>query len=130
MRSTSRDPSSPGRVCVMLRLDAEAVSRLVVPEGEPAENLHVTLCCLEEVDRYTDDELQQIALVVEGVAAGYPPLRGVVGGAGRFFPADEGAEDARDVLYACPDVPGLSRLRERISGELQEVGFPSLADHG
>src|SRR4051794_10618601 len=103
MRPTSSDPSSPGKVCVMLKLDAQTAARLVVPEGEPAENLHLTLCCLEDADRYSDEALQQILAVVAVVAAGHPLLRGVVGGAGRFFAAEADAEGARDVLYACPD---------------------------
>jgi 2'-5' RNA ligase len=91
------------------------------PDGGPAENLHVTLCYLGEVD----GDLRPVADALAAVAAEHAPLAGQVGGYGQF-----GMPDGSSVGILLPDVPGLVELRVAVTEALVDAGVGYSRDHG
>lgn len=94
---------------VALWLDEATAQAIAQPGGEPAENLHITLAIVPDMADADDLTFARIVAAVDNEAAWTPPLTGTIGGHGRFFGGEDG-----DVIYAAPDVPGLTELRQRV----------------
>ncbi|MEU6712930.1 2'-5' RNA ligase family protein [Nonomuraea sp. NPDC046802] len=110
-------------VMVAFMLPAEVAEQLAVPDGVPADELHVTLTYLgKEID---EEALATVADVVAAVAAESGPLAGVVGGIGAFPTGEDGVP-----IYVPVDVPGLEVLRQRLVDRLAEAGIAPASDHG
>jgi 2'-5' RNA ligase len=105
-------------VALKPRIDeAEAVAD---GDGYPAENLHVTLCYLGEID----GDLRPVADALAAVAATHAPLVGIVGGYGQFSTPDG------PVGILLPDVPGLIELRVCVADALMQAGVDYARNHG
>lgn len=101
-------------------LTPEQAQRLTIGK-ELAENLHMTLCCLGDIDE-TNIALAQAA--IRSVCIFTPVLAGEISGVGRFMGADQ------DVLYASVDVPELAEFRQRLCNALASVGLEADETHG
>jgi 2'-5' RNA ligase len=101
------------------REEAEAVA---VAGGLEADDLHVTLVFLGDARSFDPADAHA---AVSLVAMTREPLVGVVGGTGQFGEMEEGVP-----AILLPDVPGLTRLREDIVGELRIQGIEAPSEHG
>lgn len=107
---------------VCLKLPDGLAEKLSVSGGVPAEDLHVTIGYLGDVE---DGSVEGIGRVLRGVAAATKPLSGTVGGLGQF-PASDGG-----VPYFCPvDLPGVNELYVRTVAALRGTATPVKQDHG
>lgn len=95
---------------------------LALPDGEPAERLHVTLCYLGSVDALDDEARRIIASVCASFGPQRGPIEGSVGGIGWFGSADA-------MTLGLIDAPGLSSLRSTVCSALADAGYPVVDDH-
>jgi 2'-5' RNA ligase len=110
---------------VALWLDDATAAALAQPGGEPAENLHITLAIVPDMATADDLTFARIVGAVDDIAAYHAPLTGTIGGHGRFYGGDDG-----DVIYAVPDVPGLTELRGAIVDSIGFTGAAISREHG
>lgn len=117
-------------VMVALYPDSVVAQQLASLPGAtvPADQIHLTLAFLGNVDALTDQQVARSLLTVSSMARDSAPLAGTVQGLGRFNATP--SSDGQDVIYAVPDVPGLAELRHRIAGLLSDYGVPVSATHG
>lgn len=95
-------------VMVALRLPGDVASRIAHPEGTPADHLHITLAYLgdaAELGGQPDDLHNVVASAISNVS----PLKGTIGGIGRFPDTGDG-----EPTWVPVDVPGLAELRQRV----------------
>ncbi|MFJ2745323.1 2'-5' RNA ligase family protein [Streptomyces sp. NPDC087440] len=99
--------------------------RLAQTNGSPAGDLHITLAFLGDADQlpgHPDD----FTHVVQSALAGAEPLRGSIGGIGRFPDHGSGVP-----TWVPVDVPGLAELRQRIVDHLApQYGAALRTEHG
>ncbi|SDH67470.1 phage prohead protease, HK97 family [Sinosporangium album] len=114
--------SGPGTM-VAFMLPPDLASQLAIPDGLPAEQLHVTLGYLGK--GLDDTALAAAAEAVQRAAATTGPLAGRIGGIGAFPPGEDGMP-----VFATVDVPGLEVLRQHVVDNLAEAGVPARAEHG
>lgn len=114
-------------------LDPETAQKLAIPGGEPAGDLHVTLAYLGDMaddrasdKRYPDRDPLYITRILTSLSLDTAPLSGVVGGVGRFFPA----ETETTPVIALVDVPGLSEFRAKLVQALDSAGYFMADNHG
>lgn len=112
---------------VALFLDDAAAKKLVQEGGEAADEMHVTLCYCEDVDKLGEEKIEKAFNVIRGVATEHAPLEGRVGGWGRFT---GGKTNGKEVVYAVADVPGLTALREDLAERLTTIDVAPRDDHG
>ncbi|MFI6900355.1 2'-5' RNA ligase family protein [Nonomuraea sp. NPDC050394] len=110
-------------VMVAFMLPAEVAEQLAVPDGVPADELHITLAYLGK--ELSEDDLATVADVVSAVATDSPPLAGVVGGIGAFPANNDGVP-----VIVPVDVPGLEVLRQHLVDRLAEAGISVASNHG
>jgi len=108
----------------------QVAEQLAVDDGLPVEEIHVTLVFLTEDAAETGPTIQSlIRETLARVAAQSEPLRGQIAGTGVF----NSDGDLRPV-YASPDVPGLSTLREEIFAAIvaagDGLGYEPANNHG
>lgn len=113
---------------VGVRLSPDAAAKLALANGEPADQLHVTLCYCADVEELGADVVARVLDVLGRVAASVNVCTGQVSGIGRFQASD--TSDGKDVLYASIDMPGLVELRVTLSEALTAAGAPPRDDHG
>jgi 2'-5' RNA ligase/ribosomal protein S30 len=109
---------------VVLPCAADLAARLVLPEGERADDLHVTLAYLGDaaaLDAATRDALRA---ELAAVALDAAPIAATLGGVGRF------SGDAEDALYLSVDAAGLAPLREAVLAACERAGAPASTEHG
>jgi 2'-5' RNA ligase len=114
-------------------LDDATAQALALPDGEPASDLHTTLCYLGDMeDEITDTLLRphtspfKIRDAIAMLTSEAKPLTGHITGVGRFNPA----ETDEAALIALVDVPGLSEFRAALSKRVQEAGYFVAENHG
>ena len=114
------DPN--GVIITLEPTDAEAEA-IAIPGQVPAEAIHLTLVWLGSAD---DSSLDRDAImhVIFEVTEHFGPLEGSISGLGTF------GENPDDLLIALVDVPGLTRLRERLVHKLKEHGVDVPEDRG
>ncbi|MCL4296158.1 MAG: 2'-5' RNA ligase family protein [Anaerolineae bacterium] len=108
---------------IILYLPQPAAEVLAVPDGEPANRLHLTLVAFDDKDRLTHEHL---ANLLERWCSEHPPLSGEISGFGVF---SEGG-DGRPVLHATFDSPALPEFRQSLAETLVENGYTLADDHG
>lgn len=115
MASGSGDISDS--VCITVEPLPTEKSLLAVPDGEPAEDLHVTLAFMVGgVSELGDEGRMAISTVLAQIASETSPFTGEVAGIGWFKSADT-------ITLALIDAEGLAALRVEISNRLAEAGY-------
>ena len=111
-----------------LHLPPELARALAVPGGEDAADLHCTLVFLGSKKNTKPGTIGRIRAVCEDFARAWTrPLKGILGGVGRFC-ASPGS-DGKDVFYLSVDIPLLPEFRERLVRQLEPLGVVSMT-HG
>lgn len=118
----------PTGLLVAVWLDAAQAAQLAIPGGEPADQLHLTLCYCGDANAMSDVQIGRAIAACAEAGAMWGPLTGQIAGLGRFN-ASESSDD-KDVLYANVDVPGLAELRHFLAASLEMAGCPPLRNHG
>lgn len=111
---------------VMLALypPAAVADDIAIPDGEPADDLHVTLLYFGDVSDLGLTALARIRDAAIQAAATWLPFEVELGGLGRFFTPDG---DGNETFYASVDSPVLPKLR----GQLAQLCEGLFADnHG
>jgi 2'-5' RNA ligase len=98
----------------------DLAERLVVDNGEPVEQMHVTLAYIPHVPA---GQLGRLTGTVAEWASRQRPITARVQGAGTFV-------STTHVLWAAVDMPGSSHLHASLVDALRAAGFPPSADHG
>jgi 2'-5' RNA ligase len=115
---------SPTSTMVALYPSPTVAQALAVPGGEAADEIHLTLAFLGDLQ---EDQMHRVINAVQKVAR-YADLNGVVGkiaGPGTFL-----ADQQKPVHYASVDAPALPALRSSIMGRLKSEGVGPREDHG
>ena len=111
---------------VALRIPLEAGREIAVEDGEPVEDLHLTLAYLGDAAEIGPEAKQRLYDAIDAVAAVTPPLEGQISGYGRF----RENEDGEEVAYASFDAADLPALRHRVVEACEGAGVPLAGDHG
>jgi Uncharacterized conserved protein len=93
-------------------LDAETAQKLAIAGGEPAGELHVTLCFMGDKSDFASDKIEYIKATVADFASDTGPLIGSIGGIGRFTPSD--SSENISPIVALVNIPGLQLLHSRL----------------
>ena len=104
-------------IMVALYLPQHVAQQIMVPEGEPAEDLHVTLCYLPGIGS-DKAAFRKIADAIIGVADEFAPVEGRIGGIGRFNASLN--SDGKDVYYASYNSPVLPVLQKMIVDAIED----------
>lgn len=113
----------PTGVMVALYPADDVAHALALDGGEAAEELHVTLAYLGDVDEVGD--VEALRKLVEQFAAETYDVDGQVSGLGRWD-----AGDAGDAFVALVDAPDLPDVRTDLVDELEAAGYKVRRDHG
>ena len=111
-------------VMICLKPEKEAAEKLTIESGEPVENIHLTLFYFGTVgDDYDDEWTDTIKDVAELMAAQTTPFKGKTQGRGVFNTDDS------QVLWASPDVQGLTDFRALLATLFDGAGVEYKKDH-
>ena len=110
---------------VALMVPESVGQQLLVEDGEPLEDLHVTLVHSEAIPG--SSEFLDMIRGLEVIAREFPLLVGRYNGVGRFI---ETHKDDMHVVYASPDLPHLPALRQKITDFLDYLEIPYSTNHG
>jgi len=98
--------------------------QLALPDGQPADKLHLTLAFLGTADKLDLNQLEEgLALWAKREI----PVTGRINGLGRFT---ETSVEGPHAFYASFDAPRLAQFRQNLVGELAWMGFPANQEHG
>lgn len=104
--------------------DADAQA-LALAGGEPAEDLHITLCHL---GRSTPELAAKVRTIVGSFAMHAAPVAGSISGLGRFNASE--SSDGLDCVHALVDAPTLPAFRQALVTSLVAAGCMVSTDHG
>lgn len=115
-------------IMIALMVPDTTAARMTVPDGLPAEELHITLAYLGEVSAVDDDSdyLLKLLGMLRDVAGQHKPFTGLVSGIGRFT----GDGQNPDAFYLSFDAPDLAGLHADVCEALEETGIEHSKDHG
>lgn len=113
---------------VAVWLDPALANALALPGGEPADQLHVTLCYCGDATEMSDVQIARAIGAVSEVAMMYGPLTGSINGLQRFNGSD--STDGLDVFAAQVDVPMLEAMRQYLAVYLDMADCRPSTDHG
>lgn len=113
-------------VMLALYLPAQVARQVAIKNGVLATDLHVTLCYLGT--DLPDVAIQRAVGVAYDAAMRRPPLRGALGGVGRFWGSTASA--GKDAVYLSVDSPELSELQFCIANHLECLNVPVSRVHG
>ncbi len=118
---------------IAFMLDQFTAEQLAIAGGEPANELHCTLCYMgdmaeppEDGKRYPHTATEQIKALLTDFATKESPLAGRITGLGRFQPA----ETETHPIIALVDMPGLAELRTRLAQALAVENYFVASNHG
>lgn len=103
---------------------AHIVEHVVQEDGEPPQQLHVTLLYLGHDEDYSDKELAKLPQLVRQWAKTQRPLKARTQGAGTFV------NEGEHVLWASVDIPGGTRVHDSLVDFLRGHGLAIEEDHG
>jgi 2'-5' RNA ligase len=123
---SSASPDGPG-VLIALWAPEHIAKKLAQPNGEPADQMHVTLGYYGRQGKHVT-EAQVIAMqkCVAKMCQTAMPVKAVVGGIGRFNASEQ--SDNKDVLIGLVDSPDLHDLRDAIISEVQKCSAIAKCD--
>lgn len=101
----------------------QVVEHLVQEDGEPPEQLHITLVYVGQASDFTDKQVKQLPELVRQWAMTQHPLMATLSGAGAFV-GDE------HVMYAGVDIPGVPEMHVSICRFLEGHGYTLKHSHG
>lgn len=111
--------SSHTGVMVAFFLKPSEAQQLVLPDGEPIDDLHLTLCLVGDKSDIKDiDRLKQ---VIGGYAQSASALQGTTSGIGRFTPSD--SSDGLAPIISLVNVAGLQDFRGALVDALEQEGY-------
>lgn len=117
-------------------LDPQVASQLALPDGEPAEEMHITLAYLGDMNdppaldgSYTPHTMPEpIKRVLTAVTSAACPLSGKIAGIGRFTTQSD--DETPTPIIANVDVPGLTELRTELVEALSQANYFVADTHG
>jgi 2'-5' RNA ligase len=112
-------------VAVVLPVPADMAAALALPDGLPADDLHLTICMLGDTDTMGGVLLAEALLAVRDAGLIAAPIAARISGVGRFMGAD-----GQDAIYVSVDSPDLNDLWDIVCEELEEAGIVASEDHG
>lgn len=116
-------PAERTSVMVGLFLRPDQAAALALPNGQPPESLHLTLCVLDaEAPQLDDVQQAKLLTLADDLAAWTAPLAGEITGIGRFYAGEGG--DGQDAIVALPNIAGLLGLCDDLR---ERLGFAGLA---
>lgn len=127
VESFARDHSDPG-VMIALPIPSKLAQQLTIPDGEHAQDLHVTLAYLGRVSELSPEIISTAKQITEILSQHWFPLAGLIAGAGRFSASP--SSDGKDVIYANVDVPSLDGFRNELIHVLKLADIPFKNNHG
>jgi 2'-5' RNA ligase len=92
--------------------------RIAIPNGEPGEDIHMTVIYLGDIANFTDEQQRTIIGVTAQVAQQHTRISGRMNKLGRFL--NDGDEHP---LWVSGDFPGLRELHDKLERELREAGI-------
>jgi 2'-5' RNA ligase len=112
-------------VMICLVPPPELAAKLAVEGGESADELHCTLLVLGHASSVTPAKRMAVHGAVSVLAANTSPIKGRIGGAGRF------SNEPKEAYHALVDSQELSYLREQLLRRLCDAGvWQTVQDHG
>lgn len=106
-------------IMVAFMLDPAIAMQLAIPGGEPAEEMHVTLAYLGQMDKVALD-VDALKRELATLASESMPLSGTTGGLGRFTPSD--SSEGKSPMIALVNVAGLQQFRAALVQRLEGIG--------
>lgn len=103
-------------VMIALFLDRKTAKKLAIPDGEPVNDLHITLAFLGDKNEIELD-IPALKKLVAGYASEAAPLKGTTSGIGRFSPSD--SSDGLVPIYASVNVSGIQAFRSDLVKQLE-----------
>jgi 2'-5' RNA ligase len=111
-------------VFIAFFLPPAIAEQIALPDGQPADRLHLTLAFLGAADKLDLNQLEEgLALWAKREI----PITGRINGLGRFT---ETSVEGQHAFYASFDAPRLAQFRQNLVGELAWMGFPANQAHG
>lgn len=107
---------------VALMLSKDVAEKIALPDGEPVDNLHVTVVYLGDI---VDLDETAIKNVLSGIS--FPAPEGTIGGIGRF---PKSHKEGMQAVWVPVDVPGLSEFYDLVSSKLIDAGLIEEQEHG
>jgi 2'-5' RNA ligase len=104
----------------------EIAEQLAMDNGQPVDDLHITLAHLGNAADYKPEQLQRLPRVVAAWAASQRPVTIRVGGVGTF----NNSHKDQHVLYAAMDIPGGAQAHSSLAQHLQRHGYRLPSEHG
>jgi 2'-5' RNA ligase len=115
-------------IMIAFMVKPETASQLALPDGEPAQDMHVTLAFMGDIndtprDGYVSpvEALDVLRMTLASFASHQEALSGTTGGIGRFTPSD--SSDNASPVIALVNVPGLQEFRRQLVEALSAVGY-------
>jgi len=108
----------PARVAASVALDD--------PAALPPDELHITLAYLGDTAAETMDR-EAARRVVREIAAGAPPIEGLINGQGRFIVDETEGQYAHFLTF---DSPALPEMRQKLVDALKAAGIAPVENHG
>lgn len=124
-RAVAAAAYSGGGSMVAMFLPPEAASQVALFDGNPPDDLHITLAYLGEVE---PEVVASAAQVARTVASEFPALEGELNGLGIFTPSEQPMDGSP--VWVSADVPGLADFRSALVTALKAAGVPVQEDHG
>jgi len=115
-KADESDEEEHTSVMIALFLDRKTAKKLAVPDGEPADEMHITLAYLGKEDEL-DVNIPDLKKLVAGYASEAAPLKGTTSGVGRFSPSD--SSDGLAPIYASVNIPGIQAFRADLVKQLE-----------
>ncbi len=106
--------------------------KLAVKGGEPADELHITLAYLGDMQDNPyeglrpHDDPEPLLTLLKVFAQQHAPLEALIGGIGRFISVPDGEKTP---MYASVDAPGLAEFRTELVKLVTGAGYYVATDH-
>jgi 2'-5' RNA ligase len=126
MRADSNANTGHTGVMLAFMLAPDDAKQLAIPDGEPAEDLHVTLAFLGDSSELGDEQLAALKSDVSEFTKSAPIVTGKISGIGRFTSVPEGEKTP---VYASVDAPLLPEFRQGLVEAIAD-SCPANTEHG
>lgn len=123
-----KDTTGHSGLWVGFSLTTDVGAALALPDGEAADDLHVTLTYMHDASQLPAETVAAVIKNLGDYATAEEPIEAQVSGLGRF--AASATSDGKDVLYASIDAPNLPEFRQDLCELLEAAGAPPSQVHG